>query len=296
MTPQARASLEVARIEADRYGHLQVGTEHLLLGLIAHGSGRAREILANETLDVEVLQAKLRQELEGDLYSIDQDVDSPLERIEAMLNELAPDLTPEGLHLVLWMVAEKIKKAGDTPTLDPLPIPGVDETPPQPAHETPSDLEEFMVLASEMDSVSLGQLQHHIEGELHSRSPEGQGEAHFRQAVSERSAGLSQDIQDSLDGVRFICAAILLYLGEERVRVQTPPDLVRSDVVTSRIRTTPDAGALGKNFYVKRELPDGHYILKIQRGKKEEEITGGTPQEVVEGFSSMVTRFCMLNK
>ena len=40
-TPRAQQVLQLARKEADRFNHGYVGTEHLLLGLIALGQGVA---------------------------------------------------------------------------------------------------------------------------------------------------------------------------------------------------------------------------------------------------------------
>jgi ATP-dependent Clp protease ATP-binding subunit ClpA len=43
----ARQVVPTAAVEADRLGHSRIGTEHLLLGLLAPGSGRAGEALAD---------------------------------------------------------------------------------------------------------------------------------------------------------------------------------------------------------------------------------------------------------
>lgn len=45
LTPHARKSIELAAEEARRLGHNYIGTEHLLLGLVAEGEGMATGIL-----------------------------------------------------------------------------------------------------------------------------------------------------------------------------------------------------------------------------------------------------------
>jgi predicted dehydrogenase len=59
-TPRAQQALALARKEADRFNHTFVGTEHLLLGLIALGNGVAANVLLKRGLDLE----KVRQEVE----------------------------------------------------------------------------------------------------------------------------------------------------------------------------------------------------------------------------------------
>lgn len=57
LTPRAKRVLELAAGEARRMGNKYVGTEHILLGLIAEGEGVAAQILMNLGAD----QAKIRQ-------------------------------------------------------------------------------------------------------------------------------------------------------------------------------------------------------------------------------------------
>jgi predicted dehydrogenase len=59
-TPRAQQTLALARKEADRFNHNFVGTEHLLLGLIALGQGVAVIVLAKLGLDLE----NVRKEVE----------------------------------------------------------------------------------------------------------------------------------------------------------------------------------------------------------------------------------------
>jgi ATP-dependent Clp protease ATP-binding subunit ClpA len=47
-TPRAQQVLALARKEADRFNHNFVGTEHVLLGLIALGQGTAVTVLGED--------------------------------------------------------------------------------------------------------------------------------------------------------------------------------------------------------------------------------------------------------
>ena len=44
-TPRAQQVIQLARGEADRFNHPYVGTEHILLGLVALGQGVAVTVL-----------------------------------------------------------------------------------------------------------------------------------------------------------------------------------------------------------------------------------------------------------
>lgn len=52
LTPRARKVLELARHEAARLGDRAVGTEHVLLGLIAEGEGVAAQVLVRLGADL----------------------------------------------------------------------------------------------------------------------------------------------------------------------------------------------------------------------------------------------------
>src|SRR6187455_223864 len=60
-TPRAQQVLALARLEADRFNHNFVGTEHLLLGLLVLGQGTAVNVLRKMGIDLE----KLRIEVEN---------------------------------------------------------------------------------------------------------------------------------------------------------------------------------------------------------------------------------------
>src|SRR5688572_11414935 len=59
-TDRSRKVMQLANQEAQRFNHEYIGTEHLLLGLIAEGGGVAANILKN--LDVDL--RKVRREVE----------------------------------------------------------------------------------------------------------------------------------------------------------------------------------------------------------------------------------------
>lgn len=46
-TPRAMSVLELSQREAQQFGHANVGTEHILLGLICEGQGTAAQVLIN---------------------------------------------------------------------------------------------------------------------------------------------------------------------------------------------------------------------------------------------------------
>ncbi len=60
-TEGARKAIEYARDEAARLRHDYIGTEHLLLGLIRLGEGRAIEVLANLGLDMQDLKTSIEE-------------------------------------------------------------------------------------------------------------------------------------------------------------------------------------------------------------------------------------------
>jgi hypothetical protein len=59
-TPRAQQVLALSRKEADRLNHNFVGTEHLLLGLIALGQGTAVNVLLKMGLDLETVRGEIK--------------------------------------------------------------------------------------------------------------------------------------------------------------------------------------------------------------------------------------------
>lgn len=62
-TPRAQEVLALARKEADRLNHNFVGTEHLLLGLIALGQGTAATVLKNIGLKLETVRLEVEKQI-----------------------------------------------------------------------------------------------------------------------------------------------------------------------------------------------------------------------------------------
>jgi ATP-dependent Clp protease ATP-binding subunit ClpC len=60
-TPRAQQVLQLARKEADRFNHGYVGTEHLLLGLIALGQGVAVNVLQRMGVDLETVRLEVEK-------------------------------------------------------------------------------------------------------------------------------------------------------------------------------------------------------------------------------------------
>jgi ATP-dependent Clp protease ATP-binding subunit ClpA len=56
-TPRTRKLIEYARLEVVQFGHISVGSGHLLLGLIKEGEGVAIRVLNDLSVDLEQLRA-----------------------------------------------------------------------------------------------------------------------------------------------------------------------------------------------------------------------------------------------
>jgi predicted dehydrogenase len=62
-TPRAQQALALARMEADRFNHNFVGTEHLLLGLIKLDQGVAVNVLQRMGLDLEIVRREVEKQV-----------------------------------------------------------------------------------------------------------------------------------------------------------------------------------------------------------------------------------------
>src|SRR3954466_1503893 len=62
-TPRAQRVLVLARKEADRFHHNFVGTEHILLGLVALGQGTAVNVLLKMGVDLDTLRAEVEKQV-----------------------------------------------------------------------------------------------------------------------------------------------------------------------------------------------------------------------------------------
>src|SRR5512146_467206 len=60
-TDRVRLVIQMAREEAVRLQHEYVGTEHILLGLIAEGEGVAVAVLTNLNVDLDEIRQKVEQ-------------------------------------------------------------------------------------------------------------------------------------------------------------------------------------------------------------------------------------------
>ena len=60
-TPRAQQVIQLARKEAERFNHPYIGTEHLLLGLIALGEGVAVNVLERMSVDLETLRLEVEK-------------------------------------------------------------------------------------------------------------------------------------------------------------------------------------------------------------------------------------------
>ncbi|MEI8138737.1 MAG: ATP-dependent Clp protease ATP-binding subunit [bacterium] len=60
-TPRAKQVIQISRTEADRYNHSYVGTEHLLLGLVALGQGVAVTVLERMGISLESLRLEVEK-------------------------------------------------------------------------------------------------------------------------------------------------------------------------------------------------------------------------------------------
>ena len=65
LTGAARKVLILAAEEADQKQHDYVGTEHLFLGLLREEAGKARQILEQQNIDVEIVRACLKRYLDA---------------------------------------------------------------------------------------------------------------------------------------------------------------------------------------------------------------------------------------
>ena len=60
-TPRAQRVLQLARREAERFNHGYVGTEHLLLGLVALGQGVAVNVVQKMGIELDTLRLEVEK-------------------------------------------------------------------------------------------------------------------------------------------------------------------------------------------------------------------------------------------
>lgn len=77
-TPRVKSVIAIARREANNFGHTYVGTEHLLLGLLAEGDGVAAQVLKHFKMDTEATRKEVLKELDPN-FAPDEDKQNGLE-------------------------------------------------------------------------------------------------------------------------------------------------------------------------------------------------------------------------
>ena len=62
-TPRAQRAVQLAAREADRFNHPHIGTEHVLLGLVALGEGVAVEVLESMGVSLEDIRLAVERQV-----------------------------------------------------------------------------------------------------------------------------------------------------------------------------------------------------------------------------------------
>jgi ATP-dependent Clp protease ATP-binding subunit ClpA len=124
LRPEARRAVELAEEHAQVLGHSWIGTEHILLGLVAEGEGKAAHVLRSLGLTEEILRSELEAELgpppeelgwidSQALASIGIDLDEVRRRIEeefgpGALQRSRPGCGPTGRGMSLTRRAKRV--------------------------------------------------------------------------------------------------------------------------------------------------------------------------------------------
>ena len=69
-SPETRAALELAVMEAHGLNHIYIGTEHLLLGLVSEGRNGGAQVLAARNITADRLRPEIVRLLESDRQSM----------------------------------------------------------------------------------------------------------------------------------------------------------------------------------------------------------------------------------
>ena len=70
LTPRAKKVIELAVEESSRLNHRHIGTEHLLLGMVAEGEGIAAGVLMSLGANLEAVRAQVMRELSGEARAL----------------------------------------------------------------------------------------------------------------------------------------------------------------------------------------------------------------------------------
>jgi ATP-dependent Clp protease ATP-binding subunit ClpA len=101
-TPRSEKVFELAFQEGHELGHNYVGTEHLLLGLIAEGGGVAAHVLEHLGAGIErVREAVLAVMAGGTVERSETQDDEPERGITELLTSGSESFSPEGHHLLM---------------------------------------------------------------------------------------------------------------------------------------------------------------------------------------------------
>ncbi len=113
-TERARKVMELARKEAIKLGHNVIGTEHILLGLIAEGEGVAAQVLNRLGVDIDDVRAEIENRVgKGENVNASKIVDLPLtSRAKRVLDLAVSEARKMGVnyvgteHILLGLIAE----------------------------------------------------------------------------------------------------------------------------------------------------------------------------------------------
>ena len=105
--------------EAERLGNNYVGPEHLLLGILRNGSGKAIDILNVSHVDISKVKQTIESQIRTDLEPTGQEIPSlkSTERIKKIMELETCSLSAETAdteHLLLAILKEKNNLAGET--------------------------------------------------------------------------------------------------------------------------------------------------------------------------------------
>ncbi len=112
-TERARRVMQLARDEAINLGHNVIGTEHILLGLLAEGEGVAAQVLRKMGVDTEEVRAEVARQVGRGDASLSKTADIPLtSKAKRVLDLAVSEARKMGVnyvgteHILLGLLAE----------------------------------------------------------------------------------------------------------------------------------------------------------------------------------------------
>src|SRR5713226_6607329 len=112
-TDRARKVMQLANQEAQRFNHEYIGTEHILLGLIAEGAGVAANVLKNLDIDLRKIRQEIKKIVQPGPDAVRTRKVPPTPRAKKVIeysSEEARNLTHNYVgteHLLLGLLREK---------------------------------------------------------------------------------------------------------------------------------------------------------------------------------------------